>query len=121
MLSNLRTDRASGHVSWISAGQSVRVHVPDVDSARIDPASDRVFVLSARTRFPDRLFGFDASGRQLFCVTPPDGTQFSYLTSHPQSPMAVVCTARHQIDGWNDWHYAVDPDTGQLTRLSPAY
>jgi len=66
------------------------------------------------------LSGFTPDGTRAFTVTPPEGFGFSYLTHHPDAPIAVVARGESIVDNFRDWHFSISP-TGELKRLAPAY
>lgn len=57
------------------------------------------------------------AGDPLRTLLPPTGYSFS----HAEPPLILVCRGEAPVDGWWDWRFAVDPATGELERIGPAY
>lgn len=64
------------------------------------------------------VFGWDGQMRRTF--SPPPGFKLYYLTSNAQVGVSVVCITSTPIDGWTDWQFAMNLETGELERLSPS-
>jgi hypothetical protein len=116
------TPGSPGTVKWKSGSQQVKLNLSAVQQLKLYDSQDLVLILTGEQACPDTLSAYDYTGQLLFRVPPPEGFAFSYLTGHCEVPIAVVAGSTDgQIDGWYDWHFSVDPQTGKLSRISPAY
>jgi hypothetical protein len=109
-----------GTVEWRHAGLPVRPKLRPVTSALFDKRWQVVFLLLGEDRRRALLVGLDGAGHERFRVRCPAGYTFAYLTSHPLGP-AVVCGANRRVQGFRDWQFLIDRDTGRLARVDPAY
>jgi len=50
-------------------------------------------------------------------LTPPARYAFAYA----DGAATIVCSGEAPVDGFWDWRFSVDPRTGALERLGPAY
>lgn len=121
MIANLHIEKINGKILWRDNDTEVEVPLVDIDSACEFPNNDLVVALVGTNDFPISLIGFNADGTERFRVYAPKGFIFSYLSTHPKVSMTVVCLANTPIDGWSDWHFAINPKNGALTRHCPAY
>lgn len=58
-----------------------------------------------------------AAGDTLRTLTPPPGCSFSYA----DTLSTLVCRGEAAVDGWWDWRFSVDLETGAMERIGPAY
>lgn len=75
-----------------------------------------IFIVSDLTKIK----GVLENGETVFESHAPSGFKFSYLTTHPESKMAVVCSSEIQVSGWNDWIFSIS-NVGLGGKMSPAY
>ncbi|QDV16052.1 hypothetical protein Pan153_06730 [Gimesia panareensis] len=116
------TPGSPGTVKWKSGSHWAKLILPAIQQVKLYDSQDLVLILTGEQACPDTLSAYDYTGQMLFRVPPPEGFAFSYLTDHCQVPIAVVAGSTDgQIDGWYDWHFSVNPQTGKLSRISPAY
>lgn len=118
---NFSADKENNVISWRIDGELVSIECPDLDSAHLFTKVNLVIALVGQGSYPSKLIGFSEKGVRKFEVDAPKGFEFSYLTEHPTAGVAVVCVANQRIDGWMDWHFSVNPSTGELKRHCPAY
>jgi hypothetical protein len=120
-MTNLIIDKGKNRINWNNNGVPVSVSCEFPSSAQLFASWRVVLVLAGAAEFPTVLLGFALDGKKIFEKEPPEGFVFSYLTEHPTAGLAVVCGGKERIDGWYDWHFVVDPSTGELTKHCPAY
>jgi hypothetical protein len=78
---------------------------------RVDPRTGAAFILA-----PEGLTTIAPDGARAFIPAPP-----GYKLSHFAEGNCVVGRGEAPVDGWWDWHFEVDAETGALRRLGPAY
>jgi hypothetical protein len=78
---------------------------------RTDPCTGSTLVLS-----PDGLTILRTGGGRDF-LPAPDG----YSLSHFSEGITVVGRGEAPLDGWWDWHFEPDLETGRFRRVGPAY
>ena len=81
-----------------------------------DPVSGLQVALSA----DGRLLLFDPDGAPAGAIAPPPGYRLSHLVETADR-LLVVGQGEAAIDGWHDWHFAIDARAGALSRAGPAY
>jgi hypothetical protein len=118
---NLVFEKNKNNISWFLNNNFIDVDCPNLDTARYFSNANIILALSGEGNYPDKLTGYNVTGERIFQVPPPKNYLFSYLTTHPSNPIAVVCSGKEKIEGWYDWHFGIDSNKGTLTRLSPAY
>lgn len=114
-------DENSKTISWMAKGNKVKILCEDLHGARLFPKYKLVLALAGKEEYPSKLIGYCIDGTEKFQVDSPQGFAFSYLTEHSTANIAVVCCGEKKVDGWYDWHFSVNPSTGELTRYCPAY
>ena len=67
-----------------------------------------------------RLLLFDRSGAPAGTIDAPPGYRLSHLVEMPDR-LLVVAEGEVPLDGWNDWHFAIDAAGARLERAGPAY
>ena len=82
-----------------------------------DPVSGLAVALSAAG---DRLLLFDADGAPAGAIASPPGYRLSHLVETADG-LLVVGQGKAAVDGWHDWHFAVDVRSRTLNRAGPAY
>ena len=70
-------------------------------------------------RSPETLLVFGWDGRLVRTFLPPVGFELYYMQEHPRVGVSIVCVAAAPVDGWQDWQFAIDLETGSLERFSP--
>lgn len=120
-IEGLSIDNGTDTISWFLEGKLIKVICKSVRQALVFPKVQSVFVLVGSEDYDWTLIGFTVDGKKKFEVKAPEGYDFSYLTIHPTTDVAVVCNGNNYVDGWRDWHFSVEPSTGDLTRHCPAY
>jgi hypothetical protein len=118
---NFSADKENNVISWQIDGELIFIECPDLDNAYLFPKANLILALVGKGNYPSTLIGFSEKGTRKFEVNAPEEFEFSYLTEHPTAGIAVVCVADKRIDGWMDWHFSVNPSTGELKRHCPAY
>jgi len=108
-------------VSWSLGDKQISIEINDLKDAHLYAKGKTVLALAGEGNYPSTLLGYNVDGTKKFEVAAPEGFIFSYLTEHPEFGIAVVCGGNEKIDGWYDWHFAIDVKTGKLTRHCPAY
>ena len=83
-----------------------------------DPISGFEVRLSAEGQ--GRLLLFDPDGAAAGAIDPPPGFRLSHLVETPEG-LLVVGQGDSPIEGWHDWHFAVDVRGATLRRAGPAY
>lgn len=118
----IRCFKADGdRLQWKDDSCTVDFSVSDLDSALDYPSDGVVLALVGPGSPPPELVAFDAVGRTLFRVGAPPGWKFYYLTRHSQVSPVVVCISTSNSGAFTDWHFAVDAETGELSKHCPAY
>jgi len=82
-----------------------------------DPVSGLQVALSAES---GELLLFDADGAPAGAIAPPPGYRLSHLVETPDR-LLVVGQGEAAVDGWHDWHFAIDARGFTLSRAGPAY
>ena len=118
---NFLVDKNNNAITWQFNGELISVACQDLDNAYLFSKNNLILALVGKKNYPEMLIGFNEKGTRKFEVNAPEGFQFAYLTEHPTAGVAVVCGSDERVDGWMDWHFAVDPVTGELKRHCPAY
>jgi hypothetical protein len=108
-------------VSWSFSNKPVSIKINHLKDACLYAKGKTVLALAGEGNYPSTLLGYNVDGTPKFEVTAPAGYIFSYITEHPEVGVAVVCGGNEKVDGWYDWHFAIDTKTGKLTRHCPAY
>ncbi|CAM2010605.1 hypothetical protein [Acanthopleuribacter pedis] len=124
MIEELDVDETAGKVRWRFQGKRVEAESANAlnGSALYFETGGFVGVMNGVKRDTHHVDCFDPrDGRLMFQVKAPEGFSISYLANHPDAAAAVVCGADEKVDGWYDWHFAIDPKNGSLKRISPAY
>jgi len=67
-----------------------------------------------------RLLLFDPGGAPAGAIEAPPGYTLSHLVETPDR-LLVVGQGEAAVDGWHDWHFAIDARDAALTRAGPAY
>jgi len=81
-----------------------------------DPVSGLEVALSPE----GRLLLYDADGEPAGAIAPPPGYRLSHLVETADR-LLVVGQGEAAVDGWHDWHFAVDARGFTLSRAGPAY
>lgn len=84
----------------------------------LDPVSGFRVALSPEGE--GRLLLFDPGGVPAGAIHPPPGYRLSHLVETP-GRLLVVGQGDCAVDGWHDWHFAIDARSATLTRAGPAY
>lgn len=107
-----------GAATWLYHGELIIAEPRDLEQVLFTSARTGVVALG-----PERalLYGIGLDGTLKFEVQAPAGYSFSYLTQHPDLGTAVVCGAESEVEGWFDWHFSIDEESGALHRYCPAY
>lgn len=108
-------------VSWKLGDNQVSIEIDNLEGAYLYLEGKTVLALTGEGNSPPKLIGYSIYGTRKFEVAAPGGFAFSYITRHPEVGVAVVCGGNEKVDGWYDWHFAIDVKTGKLTRHYPAY
>ncbi|MEO7779458.1 MAG: hypothetical protein ABIY63_18180 [Fibrobacteria bacterium] len=121
-ISAFQFDLKSRVISWKNGTTEIKMSNQNCSHALVD-SKGTIVVLLIKNEGADKseLIGFDSIGQQNFKSFPPRGYRFSHLTLHPKAQIAVVCGGEEEVDGWYDWHFSIQPETGELKRIYPAY
>jgi hypothetical protein len=84
----------------------------------LDPVSG--FTVALRPEGEGRLLLFGPDGAPAGAIDPPPGYRLSHLIETPDR-LLVVGQGEAAVDGWHDWHFAIDAATMTLSRVGPAY
>lgn len=120
-MSDVSLDKMTSEVRWVHDGQPISVRVPYATTAHAYPDCAIVLVLAGEPTALSHLIGLSLGGEMRFIVAPPDGYSFGYLTEHVEICPAIVCGKNVLDEGFPDWHFAVNPESGVLRRHCPAY
>lgn len=73
-------------------------------------------------RSPESLLVFDWNGQLKRSFPPPEGFNFYYMMRDSDVGVSVVCVAvgNTRVDGWQDWQFSINLETGELVRFSPS-
>ncbi|WP_239659241.1 hypothetical protein [Enterobacter bugandensis] len=107
-------------LEWIFCSKNIRLNVPRLDAAMVDPVRQLVFAISEPEPLPTVLKIFNAEGEELLLSTPPENAYFYYLTFNLSKEVIVVCSFAIHQNGWYDWFYAYDMKLNTLSRSGPA-
>ncbi|MGD8188390.1 hypothetical protein ACQCN2_00160 [Brevibacillus ginsengisoli] len=111
-------------LQWFYDGQVVSPAVQNVFEAKYYENVKRVVALVGDNwDRPEYLIGFDLEGNQVFSAQSPQGFLFEYLTSHQEADIAVICGVvdiEQGNEAWSDFYFAVNDQTGELNKISPA-
>ncbi|HEV2817493.1 MAG TPA: hypothetical protein VGW40_09780 [Allosphingosinicella sp.] len=83
-----------------------------------DPVSGLLVALSPEGA--GRLLLFAPDGAPAATIDPPPGYRLSHLVEAPDR-LLVVGQGDAAVDGWHDWHFAIDAAKAALVRAGPAY
>ena len=83
-----------------------------------DPASGLTVALSPEGA--GRLLLFTPDGVPAGAIDAPPGYRLSHLVETPNR-LLVVGQGDVAVDGWHDWHFAIDAEKAALARAGPAY
>ncbi|NLP14220.1 MAG: hypothetical protein GX383_07095 [Clostridium sp.] len=108
-------------ISWELNDGKISIAIDWLKNAYLYSKGKTILVLVGQVDFPSSLLGYSVDGKKKFEVAAPEGFVFSYITAHPEVGVCVVCGGKEKIDGWYDWHFAIDVKIGKLTRHCPAY
>lgn len=81
-----------------------------------DPATGLLVRLEAN----GALSLFAADGTPAGTIAPPPGYRLSHLVETPER-LLVVGQGEAAVEGWPDWHFAIDAAALRLVRAVPAY
>jgi hypothetical protein len=84
----------------------------------LDPVSG--FRVAFSPEGEGRLLLFDADGAPAGAIEAPPGYRLSHLVETPDR-LLVVGQGEAPVDGWHDWHFAIDARGATLSRAGPAY
>lgn len=84
----------------------------------VDPVSGLRVAL--RPDGDGRLLLFDPDGAPAGEIGPPPGYRLSHLVETPDR-LLVVGQGDAPVEGWHDWHFAIDARRRALVRAGPAY
>ncbi len=120
MIADFRFIRENNVLEWIFCSKNIRLNVPRLDAAMVDPVRQLVFAISEPEPLPTVLKIFNAEGEELLLSTPPENAYFYYLTFNLSKEVIVVCSFAIHQNGWYDWFYAYDMKLNTLSRSGPA-
>lgn len=121
MIENFSKNEDLNSVTWSYQKKTVVWNVTGLDQAVIDYEYQKVYVLSEGEKLPGKLDVLDWEGKLVFSCSPPQKSDFYYLTKSSSNSVLIVCSFDEALDGWHDWHYFVDFEKMQLIRGAPAY
>lgn len=107
-------------LSWNYNGNVITLKIENIDNFLQVGDKKILLILQISKDNLLKLLIYNFKGELLFDLSPPKGFLFSYLTKHPEVEVAVVCSSDDRIEGWYDWHFKIDPETGCLQRWCPA-
>lgn len=81
---------------------------------------DQEKCIAVLLQFPESLLVFGWDGRMRRAFSPPPDFRLYYLTSNARVGVSVVCVSSASINGWSDWQFGMNLETGELERLSPS-
>jgi hypothetical protein len=102
-------------------GNKKKYQCDEIKNVIIYDERNIIFILCGQELRKRRIIGVSADGTVRFKTHAQQGWIFSHLTKHPTAKMAVVCGSNEKVDGWYDWQFSIDPDTGSLSKHCPAY
>jgi hypothetical protein len=120
-IQDLLLDKINNTLTWCYDDNIISVKENDVQNAMVYKKYRMVIVLVGQDKNPSKMKGFLSNGVLKFEHSPPEGFMFSFLTEHPDIGLAVVCGATNKVNGWYDWHFSINPKTGDMKRYCPAY
>ncbi|MEB6533654.1 hypothetical protein RAC65_03990 [Pantoea sp. BS_8] len=119
-IENLKVNAGESTVEWRYNGETITMFFTNIDQSLIDSSRNLLFVLDKKERLPKRLSVINGSGKVLSTFFSPVNGDFYYLTITPEKEVLVVCVFSEKLDGWNDWHFSFNQDSGKLERIAPA-
>jgi hypothetical protein len=108
-------------ITWMFEGKRVTCPLKRVDSVMMDKKRRLVFALIGGGPSSDELVCFLTNGEEKFRVRSPAGFHLRHLARGVNGDVQVVCGSSEEVDGWYDWHFAIDENTGALRRAEPSY
>ncbi|GEM_PF-2165216 len=121
MINNLNLDSKNSIVSWENEGVQVSYNYKEIQNAIIYEEKMIVFLLVGNEPTKRKILCLSCHGDLKYSIYPPDGWFFSYITKHPTAKISVVCGSNIKVEGWYDWHFAIDPYNGNLKKHCSAY
>ena len=125
MIKFVKTETGSNKLEWEYNGKTIVYEKENVYSGII--WEDKIFVYIYNSSKPsvseNSVLCLSLNGDYIYTIKPPIGWSIRYLTTHSTAKVAVVCSSENGVvDSWfSDWHFAINPDNGELTRHCPAY
>lgn len=117
----LEINQSQNTLSWVNDGDIITAQFNKLDNYLFFEKKKLIAVLhDVKNNYPSCLSGYSLDGSRKFSVEPPREFIFSYLALHPEAGITVVCSSNQKIEGWYDWHYAINPETGNLQKWCPA-
>jgi hypothetical protein len=116
-------DKVSGKVSWLHQDQLVEVDCKNVVNAQLYIGQGVVIVIMELSQGGRKLHGFALNGTLSFEKEPPKGYSFEYLSTSNNQPSVVCDGGKNNVDayGRSSWHFAIDTQTGDMTKENLAY
>ncbi|MGN5526132.1 hypothetical protein RBJ15_07505 [Pantoea sp. BS_4] len=119
-IESLKVKSDESIVEWKYNNKTLSMVFSNIDQALIDSSRNLLFVLDEKEGLPKRLSVINGAGEVLSTFSPPVNGDFYYLTITPEKEVLVVCVFSEKLDGWNDWHFSFNQDSGKLERIAPA-
>lgn len=116
-------DMISGKVGWQLQDRQIEVHCKNIVSAELYIKHGIIMIISAENQMEKMLKGFALDGTLLFEKKPPKGYTFHYLSASNNLPTVVCSGGKENADayGRNLWHFSINPQTGEMLKISLAY
>ncbi|WP_339158198.1 hypothetical protein MKX50_01365 [Paenibacillus sp. FSL W8-0186] len=116
-------DKVNDKISWQLQDHLIQVNCKNILNAQIYPEQGVAIVISKENQFEKVLKGYAMDGTLLFVKHPPQGFDFSYLSTLKNQP-SVVCEGDEDhtdVYGRSGWSFIIDTKTGDMTKGNLAY
>lgn len=121
-------DRLNGRINWHLQGHSVEIQHNNISEAQFYIEHDIVIVLTGDKLSDRKLLIYALDGTLMFEKKPPSGYYFyrlssTYISMSSIAPSVVCEGGKEHADsfGRSEWHFTINPKTGDLTKASLAY
>ncbi|WP_139811052.1 hypothetical protein [Pantoea cypripedii] len=108
MIEKFEIEKDNDNLRWFCNKTAILRAVSNLDQAMVDESRQLVFVLSGPQELPTELKILDEAGMEVFSCSPPQGSDFYYLTKTPARNVLIICVFDEKPEGWHDWHYSFD-------------
>ncbi len=118
-----KVDTTSDKIVWKYKNQLIEIKEKSIKSAQIYFEQSILMLIVGQNQGDLKLRGYALDGLFLFEKAPKSGFDFMYLSSINNSPSVVCDGGKNNMDafGRSIWHFAINPQTGELIKKNLAY